>query len=810
MTNHEKTSVSRRTFVKGSALAGLGAAAMGTASLFGCAPAAESTGELADTGEAVADTIVWTHCAVNCGSCCALQCHVQDGEIKYVESDNTGSAELGEPQLRACLRGRSIRRWLQSPDRLNKPLKRVGKRGEGKFEEISWEEALDTIASEMKRIRETYGDEAMTSHYSSGVCQGQVQANPVKRLLNLTGGFLNYYGSYSSAHISAAGTYTYGGGTYGSSFLTIQPGQLVVLFGDSPADTRMGGGGHTHDFAYIRETTDCRVITIDPRMTDTTCGQGGEWIPIRPGTDGALCAALAYEIINNGWADEEFLHTYCVGYDEETLPESAKGKNASYKDYILGNGPDGTPKTPAWAAAITLIPEKRIVDLAREMHESDPCYICQGYGPQRRANGEITARAIMVLPQLLGQIGKPGTSDGRREGSMSVGLGMIPTGENPVKTNIPTFEWPNAILHGEELTALNAGVQGADKMSASIKLIWNYAGNCLTNQHSDINYTHDILADESLVEFIVTSEIFMTDSAKYSDIIIPDLTSQEQLSISSDGYSDNMIAVIFGAPVYEPKFERRGIYEVCADLAERLGVGDEFTEGKTREDWLREIYDETRTANAEKGMDMPTWDEGYAMGVWKMKPEPIVKLADFVEDPVANALPTPSGKIEIYSETLAGFEATWELAEDEVVTALPIYDPGFLGYEACTEEYPLQITGFHYKAHTHSSYANNEVIQTAAQHVAWVNPVDAEARGIKDGDTIRVFNDCGEIRIEAKVTPRVIPGNVSIPQGMWHDADMAGDRVDHGGCINTLTKYRPTPLAKANPQHSNIGQIAKA
>lgn len=811
MTITKEHSLSRRTFMKGSALAGLGAAAVGTAGLFGCAPAADTgtDAELADTAP-VEDTVVWTHCAVNCGSCCALQCHIQDGEIKYVESDNTGSAELGEPQLRACLRGRSIRRWLQSPDRLNKPLKRVGKRGEGKFEEIEWDEALDTIASEMKRIRETYGDEAMTSHYSSGVCQGQIQANPVKRLLNLTGGFLNYYGSYSSAHIAAAGTYTYGGGTYGSSFLTIQPGQLVVLFGDSPADTRMGGGGHTHDFAYIRETTGCRVITIDPRMTDTTCGQGGEWIPIRPGTDGALCAALAYEIINNGWADEEFLNTYCVGYDESTLPESAKGKNASYKDYILGNGPDGTPKTPAWAAAITLIPEQRIIDLAREMHESDPVYIGQGYGPQRRANGEITARAIMVLPQLLGQIGKPGTNDGRREGCAGVGLGMLPTGDNPVLTNIPTFEWPNAILHGEELTALNAGVQGADKMSTSIKFIWNYAGNCLTNQHSDINLTHDILADESLVEFIVTSEVFMTDSAKYSDIIIPDLTSQEQISISSDGYSDNMIAVIFGAPVYEPKFERRGIYEVCADLAERLGVGDEFTEGKTREDWLREIYDETRAANAEKGMNMPTWDDGYAMGVWKMKPEPIVKLADYVEDPEANALPTPSGKIEIYSETLAGFEATWELADDEVVTALPIYDPGFLGYEACTEEYPLQITGFHYKAHTHSSYANNEVIQAAAQHVAWVNPVDAEARGIKDGDTIRVFNDCGEIRIEAKVTPRVIPGNVSIPQGMWHDADMAGDKVDHGGCINTLTKYRPTPLAKANPQHSNIGQIAKA
>lgn len=418
MTNHAKTSVSRRTFVKGSALAGLSAAVLGNASAFGYAYADEKDNAAAAEAAPAEESIVWTHCAVNCGSCCALQCHVQDGEIKYVESDNTGSSEFEEPQLRACLRGRSIRRWLQSPDRLNVPMKRVGKRGEGKFEEISWDEALDTIASEMKRIRETYGDEAMTSHYSSGVCQGQVQANPVKRLLNLTGGFLNYYGSYSSAHIAAAGTYTYGGGTYGSSFLTLQPGQLVVMFGDSPADTRMGGAAHTKDFAYMRETMGCRVINIDPRMTDTTCGQGGEWIPIRPGTDGALCAALAYEIINNGWADEEFLHTYCVGYDEETLPESAKGQNASYKDYILGNGPDGTPKTPAWAAAITLIPEQRIIDLAREMHEADPVYICQGYGPQRRANGEITARAIMVLPQLLGQMGKPGTSDGRREGSV--------------------------------------------------------------------------------------------------------------------------------------------------------------------------------------------------------------------------------------------------------------------------------------------------------------------------------------------------------------------------------------------------------
>ena len=800
-----ENAVSRRTFVKGSALAGLGVAAAGSASMFGCAPASQTEGK---TEEAPAeDKIVWTHCAVNCGSTCALQCHVRDQEIAYVESDNTGDSAMDQPQLRACLRGRSIRRWLQSPDRLNYPMKRVGKRGSGEFEQISWEEAIDTIASEMKRIRETYGDEAMTVHYASGVSSGLMGNAVVNRLMNLTGGYLNYYGSYSSAHISAAGTYTYGGGTYGSNFLTLQDNQLVVMFGNSPADTRMGGGGHTHDFARMREEKNLDVVVIDPRMNDTVCGQGGTWIPIRTGTDGALCAALAYEIINNGWADEEFLHKYCIGYDEETMPESAKGQNKSYKDYILGTGYDMTPKTPEWASSITQVPVETIKELAKTIGTTKPVYICQGYGSQRHANGEITARAIMMLPQLVGQIGLPGTSDGRREGKSAFALSSFPAGKNPVKTSLPTFLWTEAIKRGEELTALNAGVQNADKLSSSIKFIWNYAGNTLTNQHSDINATHEILADESLCEFIVTSEVFMTDSAKYSDIIIPDLTLQEQYSLSANGYADNMEAIIYGSPVYDPKFERRGIYEVCSEIAEKLGVGDEFTDGgKTREDWLRQILDESR----EKYPELPDWDEGMAQGVWKRTPDPTVSLQAFIEDPEANPLKTPSGKIEIYSETLANFADTWELAEDDVISPIPEFDPGFEGYKNLTDEYPLLIQGFHYKAHVHSSYANNEVLSTAAPHVLWINPVDADERGIADGDEVRVFNDRGEIRITARVTPRIIPGTVALPQGTWHEADMDGDRVDTGGCINTLTTLRPSPLAKANPQHSNVGQVAKA
>ncbi len=802
----EKVAMGRRTFVKGAGALGALAAAGGTAAL--------AAGGGIACGEAQADeneSIVWTHCTVNCMSCCAWQCHVKDGKVQYIEPDTTGDQEFGQPQMRACLRGRSARRWLQDEERLNYPMKRTGKRGEGKFERITWEEALDTIASELTRIRETYGSEAVYIPQCSGVV-GSISAfgsNPVTRLLNLTGGFLGKYGTYSAGLMMQACKYTYGTtDCYGSNYWTLKQGQLVVMFGNSPADTRMGGTGSANLLAYARGEKDVHVICIDPRMSDTAVADNTEWIPIRTGTDAALCSALAYEIITNGWADEEFLHTYCIGYDEETLPESAKGRNASYKDYILGTGYDMVPKTPAWASAITQIPEERIVELARQLHEADPVYIQQGYGSQRHSNGEMTSRAIMVLPQLLGQIGKPGTSDGRREGKIGFSMPTFPTGTNPVKTQIPTFLWTRAIEDPDSMTKTSGGVTGADKLSCGIKFIFNYAGNCLTNQHSDINRTHDLLRDETKCEFIVTSEVFMTDSAKYSDILLPDLTSQEQVSVVGQPYGDNVKAVIFGQPVYEPKFERRGIYEVCGDLAKRLGVYDEYSGGgKSREDWNRDLYEQLRAKNPQ----LPTWEEGIEMGVYKEgRVGEMVSLKDFIADPEAHPLKTPSGKIEIYSEQLAKMRDTWELADGDEILPIPAFSPGFESYQDLTEEYPLLIQGFHYKAHVHSSYANNKIVQEAARHVAWINTQDAAARGIATGDTVRVFNERGELTIEARVTPRIIPGCVAIPQGAWHNADMDGDRVDRGGCINTITIQRPSPIAKGNPQHSNVGQVEKA
>ena len=185
-------------------------------------------------------------------------------------------------------------------------------------------------------------------------------------------------------------------------------------------------------------------------------------------------------------------------------------------------------------------------------------------------------------------------------------------------------------------------------------------------------------------------------------------------------------------------------------------------------------------------------------------------MKDFRDDPAKNPLKTPSGKIEIYSEELDKLAAEWELEDGDAITPIPSFLPGYEGYGSVTEEFPLYCSGFHYKSRTHSSFGFIEELNQACRQQLWINPLDAESRGIAHGDMCAVTSPVGEIRIEAKVTPRIVPGTIGIPQGAWHQAAMDGDRVDTGGCVNTLTTYRPSPLAKGNGVHSIIAQVAKA
>lgn len=804
----DQSGISRRSLVKGTTLAGMAAAIGGISLPFKSLRA----GNIPASAKVADEKIVWSACTVNCGSRCPLRMHVVDGEIRYVETDNTGDDNYDAlHQVRACLRGRSMRRRVYNPDRLKYPMKRVGKRGEGKFKQISWDEAFDTLAGSLKDIIHRYGNEAIYLNYGTGTLGGTMTRSwppgktLIARLMNCCGGYLNHYGDYSSAQIAAGLNYTYGGWADGNSPSDIENSKLVVLFGNNPGETRMSGGGVTYYLEQARQRSNARMIIVDPRYTDTGAGREDEWVPIRPGTDGALAAALAHVMITENLVDQPFLDKYCVGYDQKTLPAGVP-ENAHYKAYILGDGPDGIAKTPAWAAKITGISTDKIVRLGREIGQAKPAFITQGWGPQRHSNGEVATRAIAMLAILTGNVGVNGGNSGAREGSYEIPFVRMPAFDNPVQTSISMFMWTEAIARGPEMTATKDGVRGKEKLDVPIKFIWNYAGNCLINQHSDINRTHDILQDDKQCEMIVVIDNHMTSSAKYADIILPDCTASEQMDFCLDASCGNMDYIIFADQVIKPRFECKNIYEMTSELSRRMGVEEKFTEGRTQEEWLRHLYQQSREALPE----LPDFDTFRQQGMFKKRdPEQHhVAYKAFREDPIANPLTTPSGKIEIYSAELAKIASEWELAKEDVIHPLPVYAAGFENYDdPLASKYPLQLTGFHYKARVHSTYGNVDVLKASCRQEMWINPLDAGQRGIKNGDMIRIFNDRGEVHIAAKVTPRMMPGVVALGEGAWYSPD--SKKIDRAGSINVLTSQRPSPLAKGNPSHTNLVQVAK-
>ncbi|MGA6924088.1 MAG: DMSO/selenate family reductase complex A subunit [Desulfosarcina sp.] len=758
-------------------------------------------------GDRVIDKLVWSTCNVNCGSRCPVRVAVKDGRVVRVSADDSGDVTFGSHEIRACLRGRALREWLYSPERLTRPLKRVGRRGESRFRPISWAEALDTIAAELQRIIDRYGNAAVYRNYGSGNLGGVVSSyRMLDRLMNCLGGKLDYYNSYSTAQITHAMHYTYGENETGNHLGDIVNSRLVVFFGNNPAETRMSGGGLVYDLTVVRQAGGAKTIVIDPRHTDTAACFADEWIPIRPGTDAALASALAHILINEEMIDNAFLKRYCQGYDPTTMPAGVPSGN-SYRDYILGTGPDATPKTPAWAEAITGIPRTRIIRLAREIGQAKPAYIAQGWGPQRHANGEQSARAIAMLAILTGNVGIRGGNTGDREAPHGIAWPEVPVGENPVKAAIPTFLWTRAITEPSGFTDVACGLRGARRLEVPIKFIWNFASNMLINQHSDINRTAAILADETACETIVVIDNVMTASARHADIVLPGAATFEESDLAYQGYAVEMGALMMREKAVEPLGESRTLFDICAGLARRMGVEDRFTEGRTHDGWVEHMYQQCRRLKPELPEAI---GQAFSTGVfkWRRSGPPKVGLARFRQDPEHFPLQTPSGKIEIFSTRLWKMSHTWALPDGDVIRALPEYVPTWgLPSDPQSSAYPLQCIGHHTKQRTHSSYGNNAWLNEVVLQMLWINPLDAAERGIRHNDPVLVFNPHGSSRVRAKVTPRIMPGVVSLPQGAWHRPGQDG--VDEGGCINMLTCQRPSPIAKGNPQHTNLVEVKR-
>jgi anaerobic dimethyl sulfoxide reductase subunit A len=782
--------VSRRSFLRWGVAVGGGAAAAGAG--------LRRVGARAPEPPAASGvTIVPSGCAHNCGGHCVLKAWVRDGRIIRITTDDRPDTP-GDPQLRACPKGRAYRRRVYHPDRLKYPMKRVGERGEARFARISWDEAATLVAGAMRRVRDRYGPAAFFNHYATGGSSLFAGSQMSARLLHLFGGRLGSYNSYSSACARWATPYSLGMGDTGHSADDYVNAKLILLWGFNPAETVFGTNTSYH-LKRAREAG-AKIIVIDPRLTMTAQSLADEWIPIRAGTDSALMDAMAFVMIAEGLHDQAFLDRYAVGFDEEHLPEGAP-RGSSYKSYVLGLA-DGTPRTPEWAEPFTQIPAATITRLAREYARTKPAALLAGLAYNRRAYGEQPVRGSITLAAMTGNIGISGGSPGGVSYSLSrpFPVGSLPRLPNPVPEMIPVFKWTEAVERGTEMTAEDGVVrlpEGQRTLRTNIKFIFNTGGNALVNQHGDINRTVRVLRDPALVEFIVVTDQFMTSSACYADVVLPAVTWFEHNDICT--IWDQGASVIFMNQAIAPMHECRSDYDIFTLIAGKLGLAQAFTEGRTELEWLEEMVKPAQAADP----TFPGFDEFRRRGVHVFKyDKPHVPFADFREAPDRHPLKTPSGRIEIYSSRLADMRI-------ENLPPIPKFIPEWEGgpWDPLHGKYPLQAIGSHYHRRVHSTHDNVDWLEEAMPQRIYMNTADAAARGIRNGDEVRVFNDRGELRGRARLTVRIIPGLVDIPQGAWWTPDAKG--IDRRGAVNVLTSQRATPGARGNAQHSMLVQVER-
>ncbi|TXT59619.1 MAG: hypothetical protein BAJALOKI2v1_190043 [Promethearchaeota archaeon] len=729
--------------------------------------------------------IINTGCCHDCGGRCVLRAHVKNGRIIAITTDNDK-----EPQLRACVRGRAYRQRVYSSKRLKHPLRRIGEKGEGKFEKISWDEALDVVARKLKETKEEYGNNSILL-IPGGGNQGMIHGViPVALMLNKFGGYTRMWGSPSYEGALFASMATYGTITTGNSREDLLNSNLIIMWGWNPANTVWDPGtGLTLAKAHEKGT---KIIAIDPIYTDSAATFADQWIPIRPGTDTAMLLSMGYVIITENLYDKKFIEKYTIGFKE-------------YKNYILGKD-DGIAKNPEWAERITAVPSHIIRELAGEYAKANPAALIGGWGPARSAFGEQYSRAVNILTAITGNIGINGgyasgfmraysSRERRVPGNKNedskpdeprlkdnpvdfkapprkFSLYKLHGGTNPANTRIHYNDYYNAILQGKE------GGYPAD-----LRFGYVVATNRL-NQYGNVNKGVKALKK---LDFMVVHEQFMTPTAKFADIILPVNTFMER----------NDAAVPWlGAPYYlylnkaiESLYDSKSDFEICKELSKRLGI--ELDLFQLTEEQLLRMFISLRP-------DIKRFRGFKKKGYEKIElDEPFVAFKEQIEDIEKNPFPTLSGKVEIYSEHM-------DELNHQNLPPIPKYIPHAESHDSPkTDRYPLQLITPHNKRRTHSTLHDMPWLEEVEPHRVWINPTDAEKRGIKNNDLVDVFNDRGRIRIPANVTERIIPGTICVYQGAWYKPNEEG--VDLGGCANVLTNDTYSP-GGAFPFNSNLVQ----
>ncbi len=629
-------------------------------------------------------------------------------------------------------------------------------RGADEFVAVSWDELTELLADELRRVVDTHGNEAIYGGSYGWASAGRFHhaQSQVHRFLKMLGGYTSSRHSYSLGATGVIMPRVVG--THDDLFnrstawdVIVAHTDLLVCFGGiGLKNTGLNHGGTTgHPARAALRRFRGRgggIVSFSP-LRDDVDGEC-EWHAPVPGTDVAIMLALAHVLATESLADRDFLASYCVGYDR-------------FERYLLG-ADDGVPKSPQWASGICGLPADDLTALARRM-AAGRTLVTVSWSLQRVRHGEQAPWMGLTLAAMLGQIGLPGGGFGHGYGSMNepglpplrVRLPRLPQGANPVTSFIPVAAVSDMLLHPGEPFEYN----GLRLTYPDIKCVY-WAGGNPFHHHQNIPRLRRALGR---VDTVVVHDPYWTAMAKHADIVVPSTTSYERDDYSGSRNDPLLVAMPKLAERYA---QSRDDYTTFAALAERLGFGARFTEGRTPWQWLTHMYDTWAS-----GLDfaVPEFHEFWRRGRLELPTEAgLTLLADFRADPDAHRLGTPSGRIEIFSAEIDGF------GYRDCAGHPAWYEPSeWLGGPR-TEHYPLHLLANQPATRLHSQLdigATSQASKVHGREPIRMHPTDAAARGLVDGDVVRVFNDRGACLAGVVVDDGVRPEVVQLSTGAWFD-----------------------------------------
>ncbi|WDZ91729.1 molybdopterin-dependent oxidoreductase [Nocardiopsis sp. HUAS JQ3] len=719
------------------------------------------------------------------------------------------------------------RRWLESgpgPD----PL-----RGDpdDAYVEVEWSTALDLLAGELDRVRGAYGNAAVYGGSYGWGSAGRIHhaQSQLHRFLNSIGGYTRSRTTYSHGAVEVLFPRIIGVPA-ANRLLHRAPSwtrirehtELLVSFGGlRVSNTWTSSGGRAAQTAgpAMRDASGAGVefVSVSPLLDDTPEDVKAEWVSLNPGTDTAVMLALMHVLFTEGLADTAFLDRYTVGADV-------------LRAYVLGErdergGPDGTARTPEWAERISGVPADELRSLARRM-AARRTLVNVGWSVQRARYGEQPLWAGLALACCLGQVGLPGGGFASGYGSMGnygggatpLGLPRMPQGNNTVDSFIPVARVADMLLE----PGGRYDHDGEERRYPDIRLVY-WAGGNPFHHHQDLRRLTEAFGRP---ETVVVNETHWTATARHADIVLPATTVLERDDMAA---SQGDLSVRAMPRAVAPHGQARDEYDTYADLAERLGAREEFTEGRTSGEWMRVVYGRWRSLVARRGLEVPEFEEFWERGRVEMpgRVEDEALLGEFRADPEGHALRTPSGRIELFSETIASFgyedcpgHPVWLAGPVVTGSGSPAGagEPAVDGSGGRAGEFPLVLIANQPSGRLHSQQdmgAHSMSQKVRGRAPLRMRPEEARACGVADGDVVRVSSATGSCLAGVVVSDALRPGVVQLSTGAWYDPSSEDVTCAHGnpnaltedvgtsslsqGCTGQLVRVRVEPFTGQVP-----------